>query len=277
MSRPAGSARAGRDGNDVAFENLTVDTSAGAVATVTINRPKALNALNHMTIAELVMAVDDLDVDDTVRVVILTGAGEKAFVAGADITEMAPMGPSQAATFAGMGAALGGAIEASRKVWIAAVNGFALGGGCELALACDFVYAAKTARFGQPEVNLGVIPGFGGTQRLMRRVGIAKAKEIVFTGDMVGADEALRIGLVDAVAEPPELLARAKATADKIAAKGPLAIAAAKRVMHAGQSMALADACAAEAQAFALLFDSADQKEGMKAFTEKRPAKFEGK
>jgi enoyl-CoA hydratase len=258
------------------MENVRVEKK-GAIAYVTIDRPKALNALNHMTIVELVQVADDLDADDSVRVVILTGGGEKAFVAGADIGEMAPMGPKQAATFAEMGGALAGSIEGGRKPWIAAVNGFALGGGCEIALACDFIYASKTAKFGQPEVKLGVIPGFGGTQRLMRRVGVAKAKEIVFTGEMIGADEALRIGLVDAVVEPAELLARAQATAEKIAAKGPLAIAAAKRVMHAGQSMSLADACAAEAQAFALLFDTADQKEGMKAFVEKRDAKFEGK
>ena len=160
---------------------------------------------------------------------------------------------------------------------IAAVNGFALGAGCELALACDFIYAARTAKLGQPEVNLGVIPGFGGTQRLLRRVGPAKARELVFTGEIISADEALRIGLCDVVADPAELSARARKTAETIAEKGPLAIASAKQTMLRGQSASLADGCAMEAAAFGLLFGSADQKEGMKAFLEKRPAKFEGK
>jgi enoyl-CoA hydratase len=258
------------------LENLLV-AHEGPVATVTINRPQALNALNSRTVTELLELSTELEMDPGVRVIILTGAGEKAFVAGADIGEMAEMRPREARHFAELGGALMTAIEASDKPWIAAINGFALGGGCELALACDFIYAARGARLGQPEVGLGVIPGFGGTQRLMRRVGIAKAKEIIFTGDMWDADEALRIGLVDAVVERPELLARAKQTADKIATKGPLAIAEAKRVMHNGQSLALPDACAMEAHAFASLFDTADQKEGMKAFVQKRPAVFEGK
>jgi enoyl-CoA hydratase len=250
---------------------------SGAVATVTIDRPKALNALNAQTLAELAAAAAELDADASVRAVVLTGAGEKAFVAGADISEMAGLAVAEARAFAQKGAAAGDAIEKSPRPWIAAVNGFALGGGCELALACDFVYASKTARLGQPEVNLGVIPGFGGTQRLMRRVGIAKAKELIFTGDMVNADEALRIGLVDAVFEPGELLAKARAAAEKIASKGPVAIARAKHVMQLGQSMVLAHALALEADTFASLFDTADQKEGMKAFLEKRAANFQGK
>jgi enoyl-CoA hydratase len=260
----------------MAFENLLV-TKEGAVATVTMNRPKALNALNSGTVTELLEASTELEMDPDVRVVILTGGGEKAFVAGADIAEMADLRPREARHFAELGGALASAIETSDKPWIAAVNGFALGGGCELALACDFIYVARGARIGQPEVNLGVIPGFGGTQRLARRVGVAKARELIYTGDMVDADEALRIGLADLVCEPGELLARARKTADKIASKGPLAIAEAKRVILQGSSLPLADACALEALAFASLFDSADQKEGMKAFVEKRPAKFEGK
>jgi enoyl-CoA hydratase len=258
------------------LENLLVATE-GPVATVTINRPKARNALNSKTVTELLEASTELEMDPAVRVVILTGAGDKAFVAGADIAEMAEMRPREARHFAELGGALMTAIESSDKPWIAAVNGFALGGGCELALACDFIYAARGARLGQPEVNLAVIPGFGGTQRLMRRVGIAKAKELIFTGEPVDAEEALRIGLCDAVVDPGELLARARQTADKIATKGPLAIAEAKRVMHNGQSLPLPDACAMEAHAFASLFDTADQKEGMKAFVQKRPAVFEGK
>ncbi len=250
---------------------------AGAVATVTIDRPKALNALNPGVLTELTAVAAELDADAALRAVILTGAGEKAFVAGADISEMSNMKVSEARRFSLAGGALADAIDRSPRPWIAAVNGFALGGGCELALACDFIYAAKTARFGQPEVNLGVIPGFGGTQRLMRRVGIAKAKELVMTGDMVGADEALRIGLVDLVCEPAELLAKARATAEKIASKGPLAIAKAKHIMNLGQSMVLSHACTLEADTFASLFDTQDQKEGMKAFLEKRPAAFKGK
>ena len=258
------------------YENLLV-AHEGPVATVTINRPKALNALSSKTVTELLELSTELEMDPGVRVIILTGGGDKAFVAGADIAEMAEMRPREARHFAELGGALMTAVEASDKPWIAAVNGFALGGGCELALACDFIYAARGAKLGQPEVGLGVIPGFGGTQRLMRRVGIAKAKEMIFTGDLVDADEALRIGLCDVVVERAELLARARQTADRIATKGPLAIAEAKRVMHNGQSLALPDACAMEAHAFASLFDTTDQKEGMKAFVQKRPAVFEGK
>ena len=258
------------------FENLTV-AREGAVAIATINRPKARNALNSKTITELLEMSTELEMDPGVRAVILTGAGDKAFVAGADIAEMSEMRPREARHFAELGGALMSAIESSDKPWIAAVNGFALGGGCELALACDFIYAARGAKLGQPEVTLGIIPGFGGTQRLMRRVGIAKAKELIFTGDMVDAEEALRIGLADAVMELAELIPRARATAEKIATKGPLAIAEAKRVMLNGQSLPLPDACALEAHAFASLFDTADQREGMKAFVQKRPAVFEGK
>jgi enoyl-CoA hydratase len=258
------------------FQNLQVSRE-GAVAVVAINRPKALNALNSQTVNELVECAAELEIDPNVRAIILTGVGEKAFVAGADIAEMAEMRPREARAFAELGGGLADAIETSSKPWIAAVNGFALGGGCELALSCDFIYAAKTAKLGQPEVNLGLIPGFGGTQRLMRRVGVAKAKELVFTGDAIAADEALRIGLVDAVVDGAELLAFARKTAEKIAAKGPIAIAEAKRVMHMGQSLPLADACVLEQAAFGSLFDTADQKEGAKAFLEKRAAKFEGR
>jgi enoyl-CoA hydratase len=257
-------------------ETLIAREKHGPIAIVMVNRPKALNALNVATIGELLRLTTDLEIDDEVRVVILTGAGEKAFVAGADIAEMQGMGPRDAHRFAETGQALMAAIEASHKVWIAAVNGYALGGGCELALACDFIYMAATAKIGQPEVNLGVIPGFGGTQRLMRRVGIAKARELIFTGDQIGAEEAQRIGLADAVVAPAELLAKARETATKIAGKGPLAIAEAKRAMLEGQALPLDQACSLEAHAFASLFDTADQKEGMKAFLDKRPAKFRG-
>jgi enoyl-CoA hydratase len=186
------------------------------------------------------------------------------------------MPPREARGFSETGAALGSALEMSSKPWIAAVNGFALGGGCELALACDFIYASKKAKFGQPEVNLGVIPGFGGTQRLPRRVGIGKARELIYTGDIIGADEALRIGLCDAVFEPEALIPAARATAAKIATKGPLAIAEAKRIILEGADLPLEAANALEQRAFGELFSTADQREGMAAFLGKRAAVFKG-
>ena len=200
------------------YETLTVEHE-GPVAIVTIRREAALNALSSRVIAELTEAAADLDMADDVTVVVVTGAGQKAFVAGADIAEMKALGPAEAQAFSEMGGNLGHAIENSHKPWIAAVNGFALGGGCELALACDFIYAAENARFGQPEVKLGVIPGFGGTQRLARRVGVAKAKELCFTGDMVNAAEAKAIGLVDAVFPAAELMAKVRELAARIVAK----------------------------------------------------------
>ncbi|RMH42201.1 MAG: enoyl-CoA hydratase/isomerase family protein [Deltaproteobacteria bacterium] len=249
----------------------------GYLATITISREKQLNALNSQVLSELHAAVAELELDAAVRVVVVTGAGDKAFVAGADIAEMVDMDPAQARPFAELGGALGHAIETSAKVYIAAVNGFALGGGCELALCCDFIYASSKARFGQPEVKLGVIPGFGGTQRLPRRVGVAKAKELVLGGGMIDAQEALRIGLADKVVPPEELMAACRAIADQIAANGPLAVAEAKKVIHQGQSMALEHAIALEQRAFAELFITADRAEGMRAFLDKRPANFEGK
>jgi enoyl-CoA hydratase len=248
----------------------------GATALLTLNRPDVLNALDRATLEALAAHAATLASDATLRAVVVTGSG-RAFAAGADIAAMRQMGPVEGEAFSRLGHTAMAALEALAVPTIAAVNGFALGGGCELALACDFIYAARGAKLGQPEVTLGVIPGFGGTQRLIRRVGIAKAKEMVFTGDMVDADEALRIGLADLVVERAELLGRARQTAEKIATKAPLAIAEAKRVMLHGQSLPLPDACALEANAFASLFDTSDQREGMKAFVQKRPAVFEGK
>src|SRR3954462_5041690 len=212
------------------FETIQVQID-GALAIVTIAREAALNALSSKVIAELTAACGELEVSTDVRAVIVTGAG-KAFVAGADIAEMRDLTPRQAQAFAGMGGAMAAAIEGSEKPWIAAVNGFALGGGCELAMACDFIYASDQARFGQPEVKLGIIPGFGGTQRLARRVGIAKAKELCMTGDMIDAAEALRIGLCDAVRPAAELMAKARAVATRIAANGPTAVAEVKRLVQ---------------------------------------------
>jgi enoyl-CoA hydratase len=249
---------------------------AGAVATVTIQRPDKLNALNARVVADLASAFATLAADaDPIRCALLTGAG-KAFIAGADIAEMATLSSVEAKRFAEAGHALGAQIEELRFPVIAAVNGFALGGGCELALACDFIYAAEGAKLGQPEVNLGIIPGFGGTQRLLRRVGAARARELIFSGEMITAEQALAIGLVNAVHPGPELLSRARDTALKIASRGPLAVAASKRVMLRGEALDLPAACELEAQAFAALFGSDDQRAGMKAFIEKQKATFSG-
>jgi len=249
----------------------------GTIATVTVNRPDKLNALNKHVVAELHRVFSALAAEDEpVRAVLLTGSG-KAFVAGADIAEMATMTPVQAKRFAESGQELCALIEGLPFPVIAAVNGFALGGGCELALACDFIYAAEGAKLGQPEVNLGVIPGFGGTQRLLRRVGIAKARELIFTGDMVTAEQALGFGLVNAVFPLAELVSKTRDAALRIASRGPLAVASAKRVMRHGEGLDLSSACELEAQAFAGLFGSEDQTGGMKAFLEKTKPTFRGR
>ena len=255
----------------VAIESL----DQGDVATVTINRPDKLNALNREVLESLVRAFHELMKPGRVRVAILTGAGEKAFVAGADIAAMRGMSVVEAKSLSDLGHRLGNLMESAPFPILAAVNGFALGGGTELSMACDLVYASDKAKFGQPEVNLGVIPGFGGTQRLARRVGVGKARELVFTGDMIGAEEAHRIGLCEAVFPAAELMDKVRAVAKKIASKGPLAIAQAKVVMRRGDAL-LPTANELEAQAFAMLFGTGDQKEGMGAFLEKRAAVFKG-
>ncbi len=249
----------------------------GAVLTLTINRPKALNALDAATMRALLDAMQTVAATPEIHCVILTGAGEKAFVAGADIAAMVDLGSWEARSFTELGHALGDAMEALAVPIIAAVNGFALGGGCELAVACDFIYAARTAKFGQPEVNLGLIPGFGGTQRLPRRIGVARARELVYTGELINADEALRIGLVNRVLEPAELLPRAQAAAALIASKPPLAIADAKRALRRSEELSLRAGNELESQLFAGLFATADRKEGMQAFLQKRPPKFQGR
>jgi enoyl-CoA hydratase len=249
----------------------------GAIATITLNRPDKLNALNEALLGELLYVLAELDRDPGVRAAVLTGAGQKAFAAGADIGAMSRLSTMEAKAFAELGQAVGARIEEAHFPVIGAVNGFALGGGCEIALACDFLYASDTARFGQPEVSLGIVPGFGGTQRLARRVGIARAREICMTGDMIGAEEALRIGLVNAVVPQAELMGRARAAATKIASRGPLAVMQCKRAILRGEGLPLAGACELESQAFAVLFGTADQREGMAAFLEKRTAKFEGR
>ncbi len=260
----------------VDYDNITV-VYEDSLAIITIAREAALNAINSDVIAEMTTAVAEIELQDDILVVALTGAGDRAFVAGADIIEMKAMDPIEAHAFGEMGANLAQSIETSPKPYIAAVNGFALGGGCEISLACDFIYAAEGAKLGQPEVKLGIIPGFGGTQRLPRRVGVAKAKELILTGDMIDAAEALRIGLVDAVFPAAELMSEVRAVAARIAANGPLAVAAAKQLIHVGQSMSLESAILLEVSSFAGLFNSEDQDEGMDAFANKRKAEFKGK
>jgi enoyl-CoA hydratase len=248
----------------------------GAVAIVTVNRPEARNALDAETVDALIAAFEALAAEPDVRCAILTGAGEKAFVAGADIKAMAELDAAAARAFAERGHRLGDTLEASRLPVIAAVNGWALGAGCELALACDFIYAARTARLGFPEVGLGVIPGFGGTQRLVRRVGIARARELIESGAVIDAAEAARIGLANVVTEASGLMARCRATAAEIADKAPRAVAAAKRAIHFGDDAAMREGLAEERRLFAELFSTQDQKEGMRAFLEKRKPVWTG-
>jgi enoyl-CoA hydratase len=245
----------------------------GAISTLTVNRPDALNALNGETLTALRAAIAGLRSRPELAVVIVTGAGEKAFVAGADIASMSAMSQSEAQAFAELGQSTFAALESLPVPVIAAVNGFALGGGCELALACDFIYAGSHAKFGQPEVKLGIVPGFGGTQRLSRRVGLGMARELIYTGKLIGPEEALRIGLVNAVHPRADLLAKVQETAQAMVAVGPGALAAAKDVIQRGYDLPLTAAIAEEARAFAACFGQ-EQREGMEAFLAKRPARF---
>jgi enoyl-CoA hydratase len=259
----------------MSWENVLWSVEDG-VGLLTFNRPKVLNALDKRTFAELWEVLDEVERSPDVRALVLTGAGDKAFVAGADVGAMAVMTPLAARQFAESGHALLGRLEALPIVTVAAVNGFALGGGCEVAMACDLVYASEAARFGLPEVNLGLIPGFGGTQRLSRRVGLMRAKEMVFTGDTYDAARAKAIGLALEVLPPAELLPYAKKVARRIAGKSALAVAQAKRITAAGANADLATASELERQAFAVLFGTEDAREGMRAFVEKRAAQWKG-
>ncbi len=246
------------------------------IAILTVNRPRAMNALDAPTLTELGGVLDRLAGDRSVRALVVTGAGTKAFVAGADIASMAALGPEAGRRFGELGQRTFARLERLGIPTVAAVNGYALGGGCELAMACDLVYASENARFGQPEVTLGLIPGFGGTQRLARRVGLMRAKELVLTGELVDAAKAKAIGLALEVLPAAELVARAVAVARTIASRAPLAVAAAKRVMEAGAGTDLATGCALELEAFGLMFGTKDAREGMQAFLEKRPPTFTG-
>jgi len=256
------------------YENILLERE-GPVVTITVNRPKSLNALNSATLRELTQAVREAA--DSCRALILTGAGDRAFVAGADIAEMAPMTPWSAREFSELGHVLTALLEDIPVATIAAVNGYALGGGLELAVACDMIYASENAKLGFPEVTLGITPGFGGTQRLVRLVGKLRAKEIIFTGEMIDAKQASQIGLLNAVLPREELLPHCRKVGAKIATRGPLAVARAKRLVERGYDMPLRAANRQEAETFALLFDTQDRAEGMKAFLEKRPARFVGK
>jgi len=258
----------------MAYDNIRLEKQ-GAIATLTIDRPKALNALNTQTFHEIEAALLSLGTDT--RVLIVTGGGEKAFVAGADIAEMATISADKAREFSALGQRVMGLLEQRPFPTIAAVNGFALGGGCELAMACDLIYASEKAKLGVPESTLGVIPGFGGTQRLTRLVGKMRAKELIFTGSHVTAAQAKEYGLVLDVLPPEKLMEHCLAVAGKLIKNGPLALAQAKRVVEFGADQDLRSANELESQGFGVLFGTEDQREGMKAFLEKRPAAFAGK
>jgi enoyl-CoA hydratase len=257
-------------------EQVVLLAHEGPISILTINRPSVLNALSSEVLVALKRAVDETRARPEVRCAIITGAGEKAFVAGADIAAMRTMGADEAKTFAQKGHAAFDAISALPFPVIAAVNGFALGGGCELALACDFIYASERAKFGQPEVNLGIIPGFGGTQRLARRVSVGVARELIYTASIIDAQEALRIGLANKVFPADQLLAEAKKTAQLIAQKGPVAVRFSKRVIGEGLDNVLSDGNEIEIEAFAACFRTEDRQEGVGAFLEKRAANFRG-
>ena len=256
------------------MSNVKVDYE-GAVAVLTIDRPKALNALDAATLGEIGERVATLRRGE-VRAAVITGSGQKAFVAGADIAAMEAMNAVEARSFARLGQAVFRSIEELPIPVIAAVNGFALGGGLELALACDWILASDKARFGQPEINLGIIPGFGGTQRLPRRVGLPLARELIYSGRMADAEEALRVGLINRIVPAADLLREARDMAVELATKAPVAIQQAKAALNAGTDLDLENACRYESETFALCFGTDDRAEGMRAFLEKRAAIFKG-
>jgi enoyl-CoA hydratase len=258
------------------YNNLLFEIK-GSVGIITLNRPKALNALNSELLQELSSLLDTIGEDKSVQVVIITGSGEKAFVAGADIAEMQSMSAIEGRNFGKIGQAVFNKMESLPQPVIAAINGFALGGGCELAMACDIRIAAEKAKFGQPEVSLGITPGFGGTQRLPRLIGKGRAKELIYTGDIIDAGEAYRIGLVNKVVALDELMSTAQAMAEKILSRAPVAVQLSKAAINEGLNMDLASGVAYEGEVFGLCFATTDQKEGMTAFLEKKKVTFSGK
>ncbi len=260
----------------MAYENLLYATK-DHIATITFNRPKVLNALNRKTMEELGACLAAAKADADVRVLILTGAGEKAFIAGADINELAQSTPITGKETSLFGQAVLHQLETMGKPSIAAINGFALGGGCELALACSIRIASKTAKLGQPEVKLGILPGYGGSQRLARLCGKGMAHELILTGDHISAEEALRIGLVNHVTEPAELISIAEALARRIIANGPLAVQYSMEAVERGMEMSQEEGLFLEATLFGLCCSSDDMREGTRAFLEKRPAQFKGR
>ena len=259
----------------MSYENILFEVRDG-VGILTFNRPKALNALNPATLDEVKDVLERAARDDSIRVLVLTGAGEKAFVAGADINEFGSMNPLSARLFAEKGQEIFFQIERLAKPVIACVNGFALGGGCEIAMSCDFIYASDKARFGQPEVNLGLIPGFGGTQRLCRLVGRAKAKELCMTGEMIDAAQAKDLGLVAKVFPAEQLMDETMKAALSLASKSAVVLRSLKRVIDSGADIDLKNGCALEAEAFGVCFGSEDMREGVAAFLEKRKPVFKG-
>jgi enoyl-CoA hydratase len=258
------------------LENVRVEV-VGAIATVTIDRPRAMNALNAATLYDLAAAFDAIDADATIRGVILTGSGEKAFVAGADIAAMTTMTADEASTFSRLGSGLFARIEKFDRPVIAAVNGFALGGGCELALACDFIFAAENARFGQPEVNLGLIAGFGGTQRLPRAIPYGLAMELLTTGRMIDAAEALRVGLVNRVLPTADLMSVTRSTMEMILSRGPVAVRITRELVRQTRQTSQNAGLEAESAAFGAIFETSDAREGTRAFVAKQTPAFTGK
>jgi len=261
----------------MAYENILLEQPEPGIWMLTVNRPKALNALNAKTLDEIASAIAAVDAEREARVLLVTGAGDRAFVAGADISQMQDFDALDAQRFSERGNRTFRALEQLAVPAIALVNGYALGGGCELAMACDWIIASERAVFGQPEVNLGVVAGFGGTQRLPRIVGRAMALELLVTGRQVKADEAVRIGLANETVAPERLRERGLEVARLIAAKGPIAVKLTKQIVIRGQDMDLVNACEQEGFAFGLTCGTEDKKEGMRAFLEKRPARFLGR
>ncbi|MGL5245564.1 MAG: short-chain-enoyl-CoA hydratase [Sarcina sp.] len=256
--------------------NITFEKDSN-IGILTINRPKALNALNSETLKELEKVIDAIENDRDIYVVILTGAGEKAFIAGADISEMKDLTEEEGKEFGLLGNKIFRKLEKLDKPVIAAINGFALGGGCELAMACDIRIATERAKFAQPEAGLGITPGFGGTQRLPRIVGEGKAKELIYTGDIIKADEALRIGLVNKVVPVENLMEEVKVIANKIVANAPIAIKLCKDAINRGMQVDIDNAIIIEADDFGKCFSTEDQKEGMAAFIDRRAKAFKNK